>query len=587
MKKNNILKDKVKRIKSLFRNFKRTWKFVKEERSKLIVCLILSGILCLISAITPLLSAKLLLNLTEGLLDNLLKVAFFILIVELTRNIGQFLYGIIFNKYMMNTVSLLQYNIAKETLRLETFELDKKSSGVFIDRLNNDSRDIVNIFNSFGETIIEVVTNIGVLLAIFFVNKIIFIYYLLTMIILFMLEKMKMKKFFEIDKKRRKIQEKNTGMVGELVRGIRDIKVLNSEKEFLTLAKNKLDEANDERYKMQKVRHKYTLIVNSIKDLSNLIFIALGIYLININNLEAENFVVLYMYKDKVLGLLRHFVIVVELMKEFNVSADRVFEIIEDEKFSKEKFGDKKIKKAKGNFEFKDVSFSYTGENPVLKNISFKIKANETVSFVGKSGSGKSTIFNLMNKLYTVDNGEILLDGININSLDKDSIRNNISVITQSPYIFNMYIRDNLKIVKEDMTEEEMIKVSKIACLHDFVMRLPDGYDTVVGEGGLTLSGGERQRLAITRALLKKTEIILFDEATSALDNETQEQIQTAINNMKGKYTILIIAHRLSTVIDSDKIILIDDGKVIDEGSHNELLKTSKTYKKLYEKELR
>ena len=173
MKKNNILKDKVKRIKSLFRNFKRTWKFVKEERSKLIVCLILSGILCLISAITPLLSAKLLLNLTEGLLDNLLKVAFFILIVELTRNIGQFLYGIIFNKYMMNTVSLLQYNIAKETLRLETFELDKKSSGVFIDRLNNDSRDIVNIFNSFGETIIEVVTNIGVLLAIFFVNKLI------------------------------------------------------------------------------------------------------------------------------------------------------------------------------------------------------------------------------------------------------------------------------------------------------------------------------------------------------------------------------------------------------------------------------
>ena len=587
MKKKNILKDKVKRIKALFRNFKRTWKFVKEERSKLIVCLILSGILCLISAITPLLSAKLLLNLTEGLLDNLLKVAFFILIVELTRNIGQFLYGIIFNKYMMNTVSLLQYNIAKETLRLETFELDKKSSGVFIDRLNNDSRDIVNIFNSFGETIIEVVTNIGVLLAIFFVNKIIFIYYLLTMIILFMLEKMKMKKFFEIDKKRRKIQEKNTGMVGELVRGIRDIKVLNSEKEFLNLAKNKLDEANDERYKMQKVRHKYTLIVNSIKDLSNLIFIALGIYLININNLEAENFVVLYMYKDKVLGLLRHFVIVVELMKEFNVSADRVFEIIEDEKFSKEKFGDKKIKKAKGNFEFKDVLFSYTGEHQVLKNISFKIKANETVSFVGKSGSGKSTIFNLMNKLYTVDNGEILLDGININSLDKDSIRNNISVITQSPYIFNMSIRDNLKIVKEDMTEEEMIKVSKIACLHDFVMRLPDGYNTVVGEGGLTLSGGERQRLAITRALLKKTEIILFDEATSALDNETQEQIQTAINNMKGKYTILIIAHRLSTVIDSDKIILIDDGKVIDEGSHNELLKTSKTYKKLYEKELR
>lgn len=587
MGKKNSIKNKMKQVGSIFRNFKRTWKYVKEERGKLIICLILSGILCLISAINPLFSAKLLLNLTDGVLDNLLKVAFFVFIVEITRNIVHFLYGIIFNKYMMNTVSILQYNIAKETLRLETFELDKKSSGVFIDRLNNDSREIINIFNSFGETLIEVVTNLGVLTAIFFVNKIIFIYYLITMIILFILEKKKMKKFFEIDKKRRKLQEKNTGLVSELVRGIRDIKVLNSEKRFLDITKNKLDEANNERYKMQKVRHTYTLLVNSVRDLSNLLFIALGIYLININNLEVANFVVLYMYKDKVLGLLRHFVTVVEFLKEFNVSADRVFEIIEDEKFEKEKFGDKKIKKAKGNFEFKNVSFSYNEEHQVLKNISFKISANETVSFVGKSGSGKSTIFNLMNKLYTVDNGEILLDGVNINSLDKDSIRNNMSIITQSPYIFNMSIKDNLKIVKEDMTDEEMLKVSKIACLHDFVTKLPNGYDTVIGEGGLTLSGGERQRLAIARSLLKKTEIILFDEATSALDNETQEQIQKAISNMKGKYTILIIAHRLSTVIDSDKIILIDDGKVIDIGTHNELLSNSKMYKKLYEKELR
>ena len=161
-----------------------------------------------------------------------------------------------------------------------------------------------------------------------------------------------------------------------------------------------------------------------------------------------------------------------------------------------------------------------------------------------------------------------------------------MSIITQNPYIFNFSIKENLKLVKENMTDEEMIDVCKTACLHDFIMTLPDGYDTLVGEGGLTLSGGQRQRLAIARALLKKTEIILFDEATSALDNETQNEIQKAINNMKGEYTILIIAHRLSTVIDSDRIIMIEDGKVIDEGTHEKLLKSNEAYQKLYKKEL-
>ena len=579
-------RNKMKSISNTFRNLKKTWSFVKEEKRKLIICIVLSGLLSLIGAITPLVSARLLLNLTEGLLDKLFRIALFLFIIENTRNIIHFMYKIIFNKYMMNVVSILQYNIAKETLKLETFELDKKSSGVFIDRLNNDSREIIDIFSSLGEALIDVLTNIGILMAVFLGNKIVFFYFLITMIIISLLEKIRMKKFFEIDKKRRKMQEKNTGLVSELVRGIRDIKVLNAEENFLNIAKEKLEAVNNERYKMQKLRHRYILIIDTIKDLSNLLFIVLGIYLVNINNLDPANFVILYMYKDKIRGFLKHVVTMVELLKEFNVSCDRVFEIIENEKFSKEKFGNKKIKKIKGNFEFKNVSFSYKEKYPVLKNINFKIPCNKTTSFVGKTGSGKTTIFSLMNKLYTINEGEILLDGVNINDLDKNSIRDNISVITQTPYIFNMSIKDNLKIAKENMTDEEMVKVAKIACLHDFVMKLPEKYDTVIGEGGHSLSGGERQRLAIARALLKQSGIILFDEATSALDNETQEEIQKAIHNMKGKYTVLIIAHRLSTVIDSDQILLINDGKIIDSGTHFELLNTSKIYKKLYEKEL-
>ena len=224
---------------------------------------------------------------------------------------------------------------------------------------------------------------------------------------------------------------------------------------------------------------------------------------------------------------------------------------------------------------------------PVLKDLSFKVDANTTVAFVGKSGSGKTTIFNLLAKLYDIDDGEILIDNVNINELTEQSIRGNMTIINQNPYIFNLSIYDNLKIVAPRATKEDMIDACKLANLHEFIMSLPDQYDTVVGEGGITLSGGQRQRLAIARALIQKTEIILFDEATSALDNETQDEIQKAIDNMKNKYTILIIAHRFSTVINSDKIYFMEDGVIKASGTHKDLLKKSKSYKELYELELK
>ena len=218
--------------------------------------------------------------------------------------------------------------------------------------------------------------------------------------------------------------------------------------------------------------------------------------------------------------------------------------------------------------------------------MSFKIKPNERIAFVGKSGAGKSTIFSLITKLYNTKDGEILLDNVNIKDLTCSSIRDNMSIITQNPYIFNFSIKDNLLLAKEDATMDEIKEACKTACIDDYIMTLPEKYETKVGENGVILSGGQKQRLAIARALLMKTEIILFDEATSALDNETQSKIQEAINNLKGEYTVLIVAHRLSTIIDSDRIFVIDDGKILDSGSHKELLKKCEYYKNLYNKDL-
>lgn len=347
-----------------------------------------------------------------------------------------------------------------------------------------------------------------------------------------------------------------------------------------------MKETNDVSYTYQRIKAKLRMFGGSIRDICDLaISILMCTFLIS-NSLTIEAAIIIYNYHYQITWTADWIEKIYEIIKKFNLSANRIFGILEENEFKKEQFGTKQIDNFNGNIEFKNVTFSYENNTPILKNLSFKINANEKIGFVGPSGAGKSTIFNLISALNKPDSGEILFDGININNLNKSSIRGNLSVISQNVYIFNMSIMDNLKVVKMNSTEEEIKEACRLACLDDFIESLPDKYDTIVGEGGVTLSGGQKQRLAIARALLLKTEILLFDEATSALDNETQTKIQEAINNLKGEYTILIIAHRLSTVIDSDKIFVIEDGKVESEGTHNYLIKHSNVYDRLYNKEL-
>ena len=283
---------------------------------------------------------------------------------------------------------------------------------------------------------------------------------------------------------------------------------------------------------------------------------------------------------------MQHISSYLELAKNFNISCDRVFSILDNKDFAKEKFGNEHLEDINGNFEFKNVTFGYNENKKVLDNINFKIHSGELVGFVGKSGVGKTTIFNLLCKMYSIQSGEILIENININELDEDSIRGNMTIISQNPYIFNLSIRDNLKLVKEDLTDEEMYNACKIACLDKFIEGLPNKYDTIVGEAGVILSGGQKQRLAIARAFVQKTKIILFDEATSSLDNETQSEIQKAISNLKNEYTILIIAHRLSTIVNCNKIMIVEEGKISDSGTHEELINRNCTYQVLCQTEM-
>lgn len=239
--------------------------------------------------------------------------------------------------------------------------------------------------------------------------------------------------------------------------------------------------------------------------------------------------------------------------------------------------------KKEGEVEFKDVHFSYTEEKETLDGISFKLPIGKTFAVVGASGAGKSTIASLIPRLYDVTGGEILFDGVNVKDLDLEYLRSNIGVVTQESYLFNATVRENLLFAKPDATEEEIISACRDANIHDFIMSLPQGYDTLVGNRGFKLSGGEKQRVSIARAILKNPVMIILDEATSSLDSISEYAIQTALEPLLKNRTSLVIAHRLSTVMAADEIIVLDGGKITERGTHEELIKTDGVYKHLYE----
>ena len=242
------------------------------------------------------------------------------------------------------------------------------------------------------------------------------------------------------------------------------------------------------------------------------------------------------------------------------------------------------MKHFNSGIEFKNVSFEYRKNKKVLHELSFQINKGEKIALVGHSGGGKSTIINLIPRFYDVTSGEILIDGINIKNYDINSLRNNISIVLQDNFIFTGTIRENLKIIKPGATDEDLFSVLQSSYLYDFVMSTEKGLDTQVGERGLLLSGGQKQRLGIARAFLKNSPIIIFDEATSALDNESEFYIKKAIENLMKDKTVIIIAHRFSTINNVDKIIVIDEGKIIEQGSQIQLLQNKNgKFKKLYD----
>ena len=265
---------------------------------------------------------------------------------------------------------------------------------------------------------------------------------------------------------------------------------------------------------------------------------------------------------------------------------ERFVEVL-DMKPEMDRDGAKNVPRLQGEIEFDDVTFAYDGEHDVLKNIDMKIKPGQTFALVGPSGGGKTTICHLIPHFYQVEKGRILLDGMDIRDITLESLRRNIGIVQQDIYLFNASIRDNILYGRLDATEEEVIEAAKRANIHDYIMTLDEGYDTVIGERGVRLSGGQKQRLCIARVFLKNPPMLILDEATSALDNTTEIMIQQALDELCKGRTTLVVAHRLSTIKNADAIAVISEGRILEQGTHDELLQTGGLYSQLYHQQFR
>ena len=503
--------------------------------------------------------------------------------------INNIVFNLLNNKIYMGIKEKILYYLRKDILdrifSLKVVNFDKISSGEFQQKLKDDPASISRVLSVVQYNAFALITNLVILIYVFFLNYILGIIYLIGVVSVYFIEKKLYSKYEYLQRDYSKIQDRNTTILNEVMHGIRDIKLLNIIPSISNIAIDSMSQSNQYDTKL-KMQHNFIWeLSKAIEYLISFLVIFIGIYLASTNKLTVTNLLIIYMYRYEIFSLIFNINAVKEYYTEYKVAKDRIFSIMDDNCFPVEQYGNVSLKNINGSIEFKNVSFGYD-DKLVLKDINFNIEANDTVAIVGASGSGKSTIFNLLNKSYDVSDNSIFIDDIDINTLDRNTIRNHISIISQNPYLFNFSIKENFMLLGDHITMKDIKKACKLARIDDFIDSLPDKYDTILGEGGVNLSGGQKQRIAIARALLKKSKIILFDEATSALDNITQREIQSSINSISKDYTILIIAHRLSTIKDCNKIMVLQDGKIVGVGNHYELLKNNLYYQKLYENEI-
>ena len=510
-----------------------------------------------------------------------------IILAFVIKSISTYIIRIKTIKISFNIIKNIQILMADKILKSDTSFIISKHSGKFISNFTNDTQILLNVINGIAITSVkEFVTLIALLGLMFYQNwQLSILAIIMIPVAAFFSKKFgkRMKKFVN---QSLQASEVFTKFLSEILKSTTVIKIFQKEDKELDNFKNVIEDRVEKMTQVERTRLGATPIMETITGIAIAIVVFAGGYLSIKDEIEVGSFFSFLTALMLAYQPVRALASVNIGINEGLIAAKRIYELLDNQNnISNDPKKNNLVIKNK-NIAFENVSFIYPDGTQALRNITLSIKGGSTIALVGKSGSGKSSFINLIPRFYNVSEGKISIDEQNINEVNLSSLRKEIALVSQETVLFDDTVEANIRYGRLDASKEEVLAASKNAAADEFIKELPNGYSTIIGENGVKLSGGQKQRISIARAMLKNSSIILLDEATSALDSESETKIKYAVDNLIKNRTTIIIAHRLSTIKNANKILVLSDGNLVAEGTHNELIEKSELYKKLYNQEI-
>jgi len=572
--------------KILFRLFNN---YIKEHLGKIIIALVLSfGVAGGTAAIAWLLDPAIKKIFIEQNKTLTFLIPAAIVLAFVIKGLSLYFSRIALIKVSQEITRKLGVEMTSSILISDTHTIDSKHSGKYISHFLYDVGIVANMVGTGVLNLMKDSLTLTVLITLmFYQNWKLACFALIMMPLAVIVAKSLGKRLGKVTTESAEVSGTLSSFLGEMIKGSRMIKIYQQEKFEFDRSRKILQTYMEKQIKMASVLIRATPIMEILTGFMIAGFIYYAGILVSTGEIEINNFFSFLTAMMLAYQPIRSLATINMLFYQGAAAAERVFNIIDTKVAIKEQKNLPNLKINKVNIEFKDVSFVYPKTNDeAIKDINISIEGGSTTALVGHSGAGKSTIINLLPRFYDPQKGQIYIDGQNTRDVTLSSLRKNISLVSQDIILFDDTVRANIAYAKSGASEEEIIKACDFAAAVDFIDNLPQSYETMIGENGVRLSGGQKQRISIARAILKNSSIILLDEATSSLDAESEEKVQNAIINLTKNKTTLVIAHRLSTIMKANKIIVVNQGRIAEIGTHNHLLKNSIIYKNLYSKQL-
>ena len=515
-------------------------------------------------------------------LDKIIFIAIILFAAFFLRTVMQFLYSYIAHYAAWNYVADIRSKVYGHLQRLSVSYYHDKQTGQLMSRVMNDTAAFETLIaHTVPETVGSIILFIGVTIILFYTNPVLAGLTCIPIPFILITAPL-MKRIRNMHKEAQVLVADFNAKLQDNFSGIKEIQIFNREDDEYVSVNSKASKHASALIKALFYGAIMHPVIGFLTSIGNVIVIGVGGYLVLCNKgMDISEIVGFLMYLSLFYGPVTSFARIIEDMQSGIAGGERVFEVLDAQTDIKEKPGAEILPKVSGNITFENVTFQYNEDGVVLKNVSFEVPAKKMFALVGPTGVGKTTMAALIPRFYDPVSGRILIDGHDIKDITLKSLRDNISMVLQDVFLFNGTIKDNIMYGRPEASDEDIEKAAKMACIHDFIDSLPQKYDTVVGERGVRLSGGQKQRISIARSLLCESPILILDEATSSVDTETEQEIQEAIQKIAGSCTLIVIAHRLSTVKRADSILVLEEGEVKEQGNHEELIEKNGIYKHL------